>query len=183
MERRPSTTRTAAVLILAVIPACGGGGGSPPSTLPPATLPPAAAIQTTGRGALVVHPSTDPARAVALETPITVTETAGGTVDWNFARMSLFKGGIEIERAEIGSDIIKAGGFGRIQPRSTVMPTLVFRFNSNNFDTVQITLGFGDINNGRLFTVDVPFGSFTGVNISPTPLSVPAHGTVTRGTP
>jgi hypothetical protein len=182
MEMRILTTRTAAVFVLAVIPACGGGGGGgSPST--PVTLPPAAAIQATGRGALVVHPSTDPARAVALETPITITETGGGTADWNFARMSLFRGGIEIERAEIGSDILKGAGFGRIQPRSTVMPTLVLRFNSNNFDTVQITLGFGDINNGQLFNVDVPFGSFTGVNISLTPLSVPPRGTVKRGTP
>jgi hypothetical protein len=181
MQMRRSNALGAALLLLATLTACGGGGG--PTPIPTPTPVPAATVQATGRGALVVHPSIDPARLVAVETPLTVTETAGGTADWNFARMSLFMGNTEIERGEIGSDILARAGFGRIQPRSNISPVLVFRFNAEDFDRVTLTLGFGDISNGRQFTADVPFSTFTDVTISFTPLFAPPGGMVHSGAP
>jgi hypothetical protein len=160
---------------------CGGGGGggpTPVTTLPPV---PAATVTATGEGALVLHPSLDTRFSFALETPLRIIETGGGTADWNFARISLFRKGLEIERYELGSDTIRSAGFSRINARSNQLIRVAFRQNSDNFDRVDITLGFGDIKDGRQFTVLVPFGSFSDVTVSPTPLSVPRGGTVRPG--
>jgi hypothetical protein len=152
--------------------ACGGGGSpaAPPIPTPPPV--PAVSIAATGAGALVVPPSADRRYVVALETPIRISETAGGTADWNFARMSLFLRGAEIERSEQGADVIRSAGFNRIAANSNNVYRIVFRFNANDFDRVDITLGFGDVRDGRQFTVSVPFGSFTDVTSSLTPLGI-----------
>jgi hypothetical protein len=162
--------------------ACGGGGNGP-TPIPTPTPNPAATVTGTGEGCLTVHPSLDRRFGVALETPIRITETTGGTADWNFARTSIFKGGVEIERFELGSDVIRAAGYGRINPRSNQLVSVAFRQNSGDFDRVDITLGFGDIKDARQFTVPVPFTSFSDVCLSFTPLSVPPSGQVRLGTP
>ncbi len=179
-ERGPLGALGAAIGLTAIF-ACGGGGGSP--TTPATTLPPvpAAAVTATGEGNLVIHPSVDTRFSFALETPLRITETTGGTADWNFARISLFRNGAEIERNELGSDTIKAAGFGRIGARSNQLIKVAFRANSDNFDRVDITLGFGDIKDGRQFTALVPPNSFTDVTISLTPLSVTPGGVVRPG--
>jgi hypothetical protein len=155
----------------------GCGSSSPTTPITPVTQPPAphAAVTATGVGLLVVHPSADSRFAVALETPIRIQETGGGTADWNFARISLLNHGAEIERGEIGADVIKAAGYSRITARSNAVYTLYFHFNSSNFDQVNITLGFGDVNYGAAFNADVPFNSFSGVDISIIPKFVPSN--------
>ena len=162
------------LLSLAVaLAGCGGGGSSP--TAPPINVAPptpAASITATGAGALVLHPSLDTRYAIALETPIRITETAGGSANWGFARMSLFLNGREVERAEQGSDVIRAAGFERVNANSNQVARVVFRFNSDDFDRVDITLGFADLKDGRQFNVTVPFGSFTDINVSLTPLAL-----------
>lgn len=166
---------------LTAILSCGGGSGAPTpvtTTLPPV---PSAAITSTGEGALVIHPSLDTRFGFALETPIRITETTGGTADWNFARIAFFRNGAEIERNELGSDTIRAAGFGRIAARSNQLVRVAFRLNSDDFDRVDITLGFGDVKDGRQFTALVPFTSFTDVTISPTPLIVAPGGIVRPG--
>lgn len=154
--------------------ACGGGGGGP--TTPPVTTPAAsrATVEATGNGALTVHPSADPTFGFALEVPIRIRETGGGEADWQYARMSLFLGGREVERAEIGSDIIRAGGYSRLTARSDKNVTLVYRLNTDDFDRVDLVLGLADINYANQFTAQVPFSSFTDINVSFTPLSVPS---------
>jgi len=169
------SSRLFAALLLVGLAACGGDGGSPPSPTAPT---PSATITATGAGALVLHPSLSSAYGFALETPLRITETAGGEADWNFARFSVYLGGREIERGEIGSDIIRNAGYGRIKPKSNETYTVVFRFNSLDFDDIRITLGFADINTARQFTVDLPDNAFTDVNISLTPMSVPADTVV-----
>jgi predicted small lipoprotein YifL len=165
---------------LASLAACGSDGvvNVPPPTPPPT---PTATITATGEGALVLHPSVDSRFAFALETPIRIRETTGGTADWNFARISYFLGGREIERYELGADVIRTAGYSRIAANNNQLYTAVFRSNSNNFDRVDITLGFGDLKDARQFTVAVPFSSFSAVNISLTPLSLPSDGTVRLG--
>jgi hypothetical protein len=74
-----------AAAALGALVACGGDKVmNPPPPTPPPT--PAATITAVGAGALVVHPSLDTRFGAALETPIRISETTGGTADWNFAR-------------------------------------------------------------------------------------------------
>ena len=163
-----------------VLPGCGGGG---PTTPPPPTPPPVPAVVVTGtgEGALVLHPSNDPRFSFALETPLRIRETAGGTADWNFARISYFLGGREIERYELGSNDIRSAGVSRIGANSNQLIRVAFRNNSDDFDRVDIVLGFSDLKDARQFTVQVPFNSFSDVNISLTPLHRPAEGTPSLG--
>jgi len=155
--------------------ACGGDSVTPP---PPPTPPPtpAAAVTATGNGAIVIHPSIDPTWFYGLEMPIRVQETAGGTADWNYARLSLIKDGVEVERAEIGSDILSAGGAGRVTPRSNNEWVLGFRVNSDDWNDARLELGLADVNHGNAVTAEVPFETFSGVTISLTPLFVPEEG-------
>ena len=107
-----------------------------------------------------------------------LTETAGGSADWNFARFQLYLAGKEVERNEIGSDAIRSAGFGRIGARSNQVVTALFRLNSDEFDRIDITLGFGDLKDSRQFTVAVPGVSFPDVNVSLSPMLAPVDGTI-----
>jgi hypothetical protein len=99
----------AALVLVGGLSACGGGGN----------------------GALVIHPSLDSRFGCALETPMRITETAGGTADWNFARFHTFLAGREVERNEIGSDVIRNAGYGRVAASSNQTVTALFRINSD----------------------------------------------------
>jgi hypothetical protein len=175
---RSVATFAGALALILGLGACGGGSTGPDVVVTPPPPAPAAAMTATGEGDLVLHPSLDTRFAFALETPLRLIETGGGTADWNFARISFFRNGAEIERFELGADTIRSLGFSRITARSNQLIKVAFRLNSNNFDRVDITLGFGDLKDGRQFTAQVPFGSFSDVNLSLTPLSVPPQGTV-----
>jgi len=169
-----SALAVCAVLLLA---SCGGGGGGSPTT--PSTPPPSPAVSITaaGEGNMVIHPSIDSRFFFALETPIRITETAGGTADWNFARIQLFRRGQEIERYELGADVIERAGYKKIAARSNQIYTIAFRFNNDDFDDGAVTLGFSDLKDGRQFTVADVTG-WTDVGLSFTPLSVPPGGTI-----
>lgn len=123
----------------------------------------------------MIHPSADSRWVFALVTPVQLQETGGGQADWYYARMSLFRGGREVERAEVGSNAIVAFGAGRVAARSSEVYSIVFRINTDDFDDITLTLGFGDVKDGRQFTVDVPLSTFTDVGVSPVPLSIPTH--------
>jgi hypothetical protein len=179
MTRARLLTRTATLLALVGLGACGGSGDpTPPTTLPPT---PAATITGVGAGALVIHPSIDARFEFALETPIRVTETGGGSADWNFARFQTFRANREVERNEIGSDVIRSAGYGRISANSNQVVTAVFRMNSDDFDRIDITLGFGDLKDARQFTVAVPGATFPSVNISLIPMLAPPDGKLRAG--
>jgi hypothetical protein len=158
-------------LLVAVSVGCGSGGGSVSApSVPVQTFN--AAVSATGNGFLEVHPSILTTWCCSLLTPIRVTETGGGKADWVFARLSLFKNGREIERAERGSDYLSTPpDWTKIEPHSATSFPLFFRLNSTDFDDARITLGFNDRVTARSFTVDVPFSSFSGVRINVTPLS------------
>jgi hypothetical protein len=178
MVRRCFTGMAVAALAVIALGSCGGGGGGSPTT-PTVTVPPTPAVTITARGEgnLVVHPSLDSRLFFALETPIRITETAGGTADWNFARIQLFKKGVENERYELGADVIERAGYKKVTARANQLYSVAFRFNDENFDDVAITLGFSDLKDGRQFTVAVE-DAWSDVAISLTPLSVPPGGTV-----
>jgi hypothetical protein len=138
-------------------------------------------VTAVGEGDLVVHPSADPRFSFALETPLRIRETAGGTVDWNFARISFFLASREVERFELGSDVIRAAGYSRIAANSNQLVRVAFRANADDFDRVDILLGFADLKDARQFTLPVPFDSFTDVTVSLTPLTRPKDGTIRVG--
>ena len=178
MKNVPSISRPRRVLtglaLVASLAACGGDSKvvPPPPTPPPV---PAAAITSRGAGLLVIHPSLDSRFFFAFEAPIRITETAGGTADWNFARMQMFLKGAEIERFEIGADVIDRAGFKRIAANSNKVFSVAFRTNQDDFDDIVITLGFSDLKDGRQVTATVPLATFDDVDISIIPLSLPGH--------
>jgi len=161
-------------VVLLALAGCGGGGSSPTPVVPTPPPVPSASITATGSGALVLHPSAVRAFAVALETPIRITESSGGSADWGFARMSIYNRGREVERTELTANDIQRGGAGRIDAHSNQVRRVLFRFNTTDFDRIDITLGFSDVKDARQFTATVPFDSFTDVDVSVTPASV-AH--------
>jgi hypothetical protein len=150
--------------------ACGDKVGPPPP--PPPPPPPAAAVTATGAGSLVLHPSRDARFTFAMATPIRISETAGGAADWGFARIQFFNRGAEVERTELTATDIRAAGYGRIAASSNQVYNVVFRFNSQDFDRIDITLGFSDVKDARQFSIVVPGNSFTSVDINLTPLSL-----------
>jgi hypothetical protein len=158
-------------LALSLLSGCGGDGTPVVGPSPVPTAAPSASITATGGGVLVVHPSINLVYLAAIEAPIRITETSGGSADWTFARMSLFRGGVEIERSEMGADALQVAGFGRIPRNSTQVYRTIFRFNADDFDRIDLTLGFTDLRDGRQFTAIVPIGSFTNVDLSVIPLS------------
>lgn len=175
MTRTTDFIRAGTLLALVALSACGGDTVSNPPP-PPPVVTPAATISATGGGPIVVHPSIDARFGAALETPIRLVESTGGTADWNFARFQLFLNGREIERNEIGSDAIRSSGFGRVAANSNRVVTALFRINSDDFDRIDITLGFGDLKDARQFTVAVPFSTFPDVTLSFVPMIAPERG-------
>jgi hypothetical protein len=174
---------SAAVILVGVagLAACGGGGTSPTAPVVPTPAPSAAAVSATGAGRLVIHPSRYSTWAYALATPVRIRETGGAPARWNYARLSLVRGGREIERSEIGADILASPpDWTSIAAGSDKSYNLIFRLNSSDFDRVDITLGFSDVGSGRQFTAEVPFGSFSGVDVSLVVLDVPNDGQVRR---
>lgn len=65
-----------------------------------------------------------------------ISETAGGAADWGFARLSFILKGAEIERLELNANDIRARGYGRIAANSNTVYTVIFRFNSDDFDRI-----------------------------------------------
>lgn len=177
MKKRGLLVRASGAAMVLCLGACGGDKvtGPPPVTPPP---PPAASITATGSGAIVVHPSLDPRYGYALVTPILITESSGGTASWDFVRYQIYRSGREIERYELGSTDITNAGYHLIAARSSNTYSVVYRQNSEDFDRIDITLGFSDQKDARRFNVAVPFNSFTDVGASPTPLVVPGRGTI-----
>jgi hypothetical protein len=175
MTTKRMLAAAATVVAMGSLVACGGGGSS--STAPTVVstpTPSAAAVTASGAGYVVVHPSKYSTWTYAIETPIRIRESGGGRAKWNFARVSMVRGGREIERAEIGADILASPpDWSNITANQNTTYNLIYRFNSNNFDRIDVTLGFTDVNSGRQFTVDLPFGSFSGVDISLVAMSEP----------
>ena len=92
MTRTTTFIRAGTLFAIVGLSAC--GGGTPTSNPTPAPTPatPAATIAATGSGSIVIHPSIDARFGAALETPLRLIESAGGTADWNFARFQLYPG-------------------------------------------------------------------------------------------
>ncbi len=161
--------------------ACGGGGSSSPTSpaTPAPTPTPNAAVTASGSGYLVIHPSQYSTWLYTFELPVRIRETSGGKAKWNYARLQLFWRGTQVERAEIGADILAAPpDVTNILPSSDMNIKLYFHLNNTQFDDIRLTLNFTDVNSLRDLTVEVPLSSFTGVNVSPVAASRPVPGVV-----
>jgi hypothetical protein len=164
-----------AALAMVGMVACGGGGSSPTTPTAATPVPSAAAVTASGAGYVVIHPSKYSTWAYAVETSIRIRETGGGQAKWNYARVSLLRGGREIERAEIGADIIASPpDWSNITASQNTTYGLVYHLNSGTFDRIDVTLGFTDIHSGRQFTAEVPFSSFSGIDASVVAMSLPS---------
>ena len=171
----------AAVAAVTGLVACGGGGSSSPTTpsTPAPTPTPNASVTVSGSGMLVIHPSKYSTWLYTIELPVRVRETGGGKAKWNYARLQLLRRGSQIERAEIGADILTAPpDVSNILPSSDMNIRLYFRLNHADFDDVRLTLNFTDVNTLRELTAEVPLSSFSGVDTSLVAASRPAPAVI-----
>lgn len=118
-----------------------------------------------------------PGANFAIEVPVRIRETGGGTADWTSARLILFSAtGQEIGRRELTADDIAAAGFTRIAARQDEAYVMVFQISNTEFDDLTLTLRFGDRSDGGIVTVEVLGSTFDGVDISLEPLNRPGPG-------
>ena len=132
-----------ALLALGLV-GCGGGGGG--SSSPTATSPITRAIILVSQPSVgLVGLSTNPAYLLSLRLPMEVRVTNNTTCDLNYARLRLFKAGVEVERAEVTADqIVTLAGTNRVTNDRALALTIVFGFNSTDFDNATILLGATD---------------------------------------
>ena len=92
-----------AAVTAASLAGCGDSGTTTPTTTTTAPPPtPSAQIEVHGNGNIILHPSANPTFSLAVEFPLRIQETAGGTAIWNFFRVSYLLRGAEIERYDNG---------------------------------------------------------------------------------
>ena len=163
----------ASILALAVLIGCGDDTPSTPTPPPPAPVVPSAAVDVTGNGNIAIHPSAVATHMFAIEFPLELRETSGGTAIWNFARVSLLQNGVQIERSELGATDIREAGYRDIAANSTTAVRAILRFNRSDFDDLIFLLGFIDNKDGRKFEVSVDGPSFDGIVIDVTPAVIP----------
>jgi len=171
MSMGSGSVMTPTVLLAAsVLSSCGDSGSSSPTQ--PAG-PTAAGILVTANGTIVVHPSAEPGFGVALEIPIQIRETLGGSATWNFFAISWFFNGRQVERNQVGPNDIRATGFADIGPNSTASPVVLVRTNVDDFDDLDILLGFTDTNTGASFQRMLSLEDFEGSILDLTPALLP----------
>ena len=155
------------ILAVAFAATLAGCGSDNPVTPPPPTTPPgptAASISVTQGSQAQICRSPTPGFNYRLRMPLRIVESAGLGANINFARLTLFLRGVEVERREIGSAQIIAGvGTNRLNPNSTQNVVTTFDFNNDTFDTERFELGFTD-DRGNSSTIVVPITNVIGLN-------------------
>ena len=156
--------RSAALLLVLSLAGCGSDSPTPPT--PPTTQPgPTAAsitVTQTSQGQLCFSPAAG--FSYRLRLPMTIRESAGLGANINFARLTLFRAGIEVERREIGSAAIIAGvGTNRLNPNQTQNVIITFDFNNDTFDSSRLEMNFSD-DRGNVHNITVPITNLTAQN-------------------
>lgn len=123
----------------------GCGGGSSPSTPSPSSPITRAILLVTQTSVGRVGLSPNPSYLFRLSLPVEIRVTNNTACNLNYARLRLFRSGAEIERAEVtANDIIALAGTNRVTNGRGLTFTIVFDFNSSDFDDVAILLGATD---------------------------------------
>ncbi|HUG55280.1 MAG TPA: hypothetical protein VMR21_16860 [Vicinamibacteria bacterium] len=130
------------LLLAAALAACGDDGPTLPSQ---PSGPSQATITVTQSSQGQVCPSPSGTANVRLRLPVRITESAGLGANINFIRLSLLRGGAEVERREVTSTAITGGlGTNRIAAGGTVTATVSIDFNTTDFDSFRIEFNFTD---------------------------------------
>jgi hypothetical protein len=122
---------------------CGGGGGSSPTT---ATSPIARAIILVSQPSVgLVGLSPTPGYLLRITLPIEVRVTNNTSADLNYVRLRLFRAGVEVERSEVSADrIVALAGTNHVTNDRALPLTVVFGFNTTDFDSAAILIGATD---------------------------------------
>lgn len=153
--------------------ACGGSSPSAPST-PPNTLPARSSITVAQNGTALLGISPSALHDFRLRVPFRVTESGGLGARMNFIRLQLFRGGIEIERSELGAVQIEQGlGSNVIRASQTTTFSANFDFNSSTFDFFRMTFSFTD-DRGNAHTAEI--SRLTDVQVFPGLLAMVPEG-------
>jgi hypothetical protein len=158
--------KCAALLLVLSLGGCGGGGGGP--TTPPVTNPPgptaaSITVNQSSQGQLCFSPAAG--FSYRLRLPLTIRESAGLGANINFARLTLFRLGVEVERREIGSAAIIAGvGTNRLNPSQTQNVIIGFDFNNDTFDSSRLELNFTD-DRGNVHNLSVTISDLIALNV------------------
>jgi hypothetical protein len=132
----------ALLLVAATLPSCGSNSST---TTPTPTGPSQATITVTQNGQGQVCFSPLVGFNVRARIPVRITESAGLGASINFVRLSLLRGGAEVERREITATGITSGlGTNRITASGVLTATLSFDFNTTDFDTFRLEFNFSD---------------------------------------
>jgi hypothetical protein len=133
---------TPLLLAAALLPACGSDDG----TITPTPSGPSQATITvtqTSQGQVCFSPTGG--FNLRARIPIRITESAGLAASINFIRLSLLRGGAEVERREITAGAITSGlGTNRVAANGSVTATLSFDFNTSDFDSFRLEFNFTD---------------------------------------
>jgi hypothetical protein len=143
---RAATLRIAlAGLLVVPFAACGGGGGGGTTTGPSQPTGPSRANITVTCGSYSLSLSPLAGFNYRISFPCTITEAAGLGANLNFVRASFTLGGVEIERQEIGSNVIIAvNGSNRLPASGRLQGNFIFDFNAGNATGGRLEFNFTD---------------------------------------
>jgi hypothetical protein len=143
--KRVLTVSTATALVLGLA-ACGGGSSSSPTSSSSTAL---LLVRQTNVGLLGL--SSSPDHLLRLELPLEFSNGSTVPCDLNYMRLQIFApGDIEIERAEVtADDIVAQAGTNRVAQGAPLGATMMFNFNSTDFERVALTVSATD-HNGNL---------------------------------
>ena len=152
----------AAITVLAIGPVGCGGGSSPSSASSP--IPRAIVLVTqTSVGRVGLSPG--PGHLLRLSLPVEIRVMNNTACNLNFIRLQLFRSGVEIERAEVtANDIVALAGTNHVAGDRGLTFTIVFDFNSSDFDNAAILLGASDAAGN---SIESPLGNLR-VELDPT---------------
>lgn len=132
-----------AFVAVALLEACGGGGGTGPTPVPSPTVSQARITVTATAPTVTLSPL--PNFNFRLTIPVTIAESAGLGANINYIRLSLIRGGAELERQEISSaTLISQSGTNRLAASSTRTFQLLYDVNAGSATSGILTCNFTD---------------------------------------
>jgi hypothetical protein len=133
------------MMLMAVVGSAGCGGGSSPTAATVASPIARAILLVSQTSVGLVGLSPTSTHLLRLTLPVEIRVTNNTACNLNYARLRLFRGGEEIERAEVtANEIVALAGTNRVTNGRGLTLTITFDFNSIDFDNAAILLGATD---------------------------------------